>query len=178
MKRNEFLAAAIEIRILMAILTKLVRHELQEHLDRCGVPMSGLHHGVLRLLKHRPYTISELSKHMVVEPASLVPVVDDLERKSWVRRGTDPADRRRTPLLLTEEGDRLLTSLPMMPSSSPYVRTLERMGEQRVFELLATLRELADGASENKDIVPEISRTVQIQMGGRAALTPDKKPKH
>ncbi|MBI4672293.1 MAG: MarR family transcriptional regulator [Chloroflexi bacterium] len=169
MKHHELLATAVEIRILTAILTKLTRQELQSHLDECGAGLSTVHHGVARLLRNRPFTISELSKHMMVEPASLVPIVDDLERKKLVRRSTDPQDRRRTPLLLTTAGERLLARIPVLPSSGRFLQTLEKMGDDKIALLLELLRELADGTSENKELVSEMSNTVRFQIVGGSA---------
>lgn len=170
MKRQEFVAMATEIRILMRILTKLAHQEFAEHLENCGMGISTPHYGVMRLLKLHPYTIKELSKQLVVEPASLVPIVDELERKEFVRRTTDPSDRRRTPLILTDEGDQILTNLPLMPLSSPYMKTLDEMGEDRIQGLLAGLRELALGMSENKEMVKEIAKNVRTQVGDNVAL--------
>lgn len=174
MKRQEFIASAAEIRVLLRVLTKMAHQEFQEHLDACGVGISMPHYGVMRLLKHHPYTIKELSKYMLVEPASLVPVVDELERKTFVRRTADPNDRRRTPLVLTEQGDHMLTGLPQLPSSGPFMRTLEGMGDEKVLELLEHLRELAYGMSDNKEMVPELTKTVRMQISGKGEL-PDKK---
>lgn len=177
MKRQEFIAAATEIRILLGLLTKISRQEFQEHLEACGVDISTLHHGVMRLLRHHPYTIKDLSKHMLVEPASLVPVIDELEQRTLVRRTTDPNDRRRTPLILTEQGERMLVTLPTMPASSPFLRTLEMMGDEKITDLLARLRELAEGVSENKEMVSELSLTVRMQLAGRGVSPSDKKSK-
>jgi DNA-binding MarR family transcriptional regulator len=165
MKHQEFIASATEIRILLRILTKLAHQEFQEHLDACGVGISPPHYGVMRLLKHHPYTIKELSRHMLVEPASLVPVVDELERKTFVRRTTDPNDRRRTPLVLTEQGDQLLTDLPHLPDSSPFLKTLQGMGDAKIHDLLARLRELANGMSDNQELLAELTKTVRMQAG-------------
>lgn len=164
MKQQEFIVAATEIRILLGMLTKMSRQEWQEHLDKCGVGISALHHGVMRLLYHHPYTIKELSKHMLVEPASLVPVVDELERKSYLRRTTDPQDRRRTPLVLTDEGQQMILSMPPLPPTSRFMQTLETMGEEKLVGLLSLLRELAQGMSENQEMIAELSKTVQMQM--------------
>lgn len=166
--KKEFVMMATEIRILMRILTKLSHQEFAEHLENSGVGISAPHYGVMRLLKLHPFTIKELSKHMVVEPASLVPVIDELERKTFVKRTTDPSDRRRTPLVLTDEGDQMLTNLPLMPLSSPYMNTLEAMGEERVKGLLEGLRELALGMSEDKQMVTELEKTVRLQLGNRS----------
>lgn len=175
MKRQEFIAAATEIRILMGMLTKMTRNELQNHLDACGVGISTLHHGVMRLLRHHPYTIKDLSRHMLVEPASLVPVIDELENKTLVRRTTDPQDRRRTPLVLTEQGEQMLVALPTLPMSSPFLRTLETMGDEKINVLLGALRELAEGVTDNKDMVAELSYTVRMQTAGKTVPSPDKK---
>jgi MarR family 2-MHQ and catechol resistance regulon transcriptional repressor len=168
MKRQEFIASAMEIRVLLRILTKMAHQEFQDHLDACGVGISMPHYGVMRLLKHHSYTIKELSKHMLVEPASLVPVVDELERKTFVRRTADPNDRRRTPLVLTAEGDQMLTGLPHLPSAGPFIKTLETMGDEKVLDLLGRLRELAYGMSEDKAMVPELAKTVRMQIGDRS----------
>lgn len=170
MKRQEFIASATEIRVLLRVLTKMAHQEFQEHLDACGVGISMPHYGVMRLLKHHPYTIKELSKHMLVEPASLVPVVDELERKTYVRRTADPADRRRTPLVLTEEGEHMLLGLPQLPASGPFIKTLDGMGDEKVLDLLAHLRELAYGMSENKEMVSELTKTVRMQISGKGEL--------
>jgi DNA-binding MarR family transcriptional regulator len=163
MKRQELVASATEVRILLSMLAKMARQEWQEHLDACGVGMSVLHIAVLRLLKHHPYTIKELSAHVLVEPASLVPVVDELERKEYVRRTTDPLDRRRTPLVLTEAGEEKLTSLPVLPASSALVKTLAEMGDQKVTSLLDTLRELASGMTGSQERVSVLTRAVELQ---------------
>lgn len=176
MKRQAFIATSTEIRILLVMLAKLTRQEYQDHLDSCGVGLSTLHLGVLRLLKHHPYTIKELSKHMLVEPASLVPVVDELERQSYAQRTTDPNDRRRTPLVLTQQGDELLSNLPYMSATSAFLKTLRAMGDDKMFDLLVRLRELATGMSGDPERIAEISHTVHIQVS-RKSLASAKKTK-
>ncbi len=163
MKRQELIARVIEIRILLTMVAKVSRQEWQEHLDACGVGLSMLHIAVLRLLKHHPYTIKELSTHILVEPASLVPVVDELENKGYVRRTTDPQDRRRTPIILTEEGDQTLLTLPLVPTSSTFVQTLEGMGDEKINALLEMLRELASGMIGSEERVSVLARTVEMQ---------------
>ncbi len=177
MKQNEFLATATEIRILVSMLTKLTRQEFQDHLDTFGLGISMGHHGVLRFLRHHSFTISELSKHMNMEPASLVPIVDDLERKGWIRRTVDPADRRRTPLVLTAEGEQFLATMPSIGRSSPFFRTLEEMGDEKTTDLLERLRELVAGMSDNKSLVPELSKSVRIQIAARTPMATDRKSK-
>lgn len=159
------------------MLAKMTRQEFQEHLDSCGVGLSTVQLGVLRLLKHHRYTIKELSKHILVEPASLVPVVDELERKTYIRRTTDPNDRRRTPLVLTEQGDEILTTLPYTPAASAFITTLESMGDEKISSLLLHLRELASGMSGDPDRIGELVHTVHMQVSSKAPA-PAKKKSH
>lgn len=166
---------ATEIRILLIMLAKMTRQEFQEHLDSCGVGLSTVQLGVLRLLKHHPYTIKELSKHILVEPASLVPVVDELERKMYVRRTTDPNDRRRTPLVLTEHGNEILTTLPYTPATSSFISTLENMGEEKISSLLVHLRELASGMSGDPERIDELVHTVHMQVSSKSLASAKKK---
>ena len=163
MKQYECMTAAAEIRMLISVLTKLTRQEWQEQLEASGLGVSPLDASLMRFLRHHPFTISELSKHMAVEPASLVPVVDALERKTMIRRTIDPQDRRRTPLVLTPEGERILEQLPGLTPHSAYMRTLDTMGEEKTMQLLNGLRELASGMSGSKDFVTELSKSVRMQ---------------
>ena len=164
MRTNEFYAGIQEIRILSTVLAKLLRQDLEQHLQTCGVSMGALQYGVLRLLAHQKHTISELSRTMMIEAATLVPVVDALERDGLVERGRDPQDRRRTPLLLTARGSELLKSVPTVGVHSALVKSLESMGAHKNEELLALLRELTANLSGDEEMVRGISESVRRQV--------------
>ena len=106
-------ALAHEVRILVSIVTKLANRDVEQRMQASGANISGLQHGMLRLLREHPYTSSELSRKMMLTPATLVPAVDALERHGLIDRGRDPNDRRRTPLLLTERALELLKRVPV-----------------------------------------------------------------
>ena len=61
----------------------------------------------------------ELAALLVVNRASLGGVVDRLERKGWVRRQTDPADRRALFVCLTDRG-----IVKLKEVRAPYYRLL------------------------------------------------------
>src|SRR5262245_58437933 len=112
MQDEELFATALEIRILTKTLASIASRSLEQRLQQHGAPISALQHGVMRLLCLHPYTSSELSRRMHLDPATLVPVVDALERRGYIQRSKDPADRRRCPLVLTQAGADLLAHVP------------------------------------------------------------------
>lgn len=60
---------------------------------------------VLGLLRdHGPMSPSELSERLIVTRATVTGLVDSLERRGFVRRTPDPADRRRLRIEITPSG--------------------------------------------------------------------------
>ena len=142
MQDEELYAMALEIRILTKTLASIATRSLEQHLQEHGAPISALQHGVMRLLYHNQYTSSELSRRMNLDPATLVPVVDALERRGYVQRGRDPNDRRRSPLTLTIAGIDLLAHVPLFDRSDALACALGSLGAEPARELLRLLREL------------------------------------
>jgi len=101
MEMDEQRQMAMEIHMLGAIVTKktILAIESDRVLVEAGISMSQF--GVLRALRRSARTISELSRTLMVDPSTLVPVVDALEQKELAVRGKDPHDRRRVPISLT-----------------------------------------------------------------------------
>jgi len=56
-------------------------------------------------------TPAEIGRHVVVSSAAITSLIDTSERKGYVRRAPDPADRRRTWVALTPEGRTLIDRL-------------------------------------------------------------------
>src|SRR4051812_46540058 len=54
-----------------------------------------------------PTTVNELARHMGVTPATISLAIDRLERKGYVARARDTADRRRVHVRLTSAGVRV-----------------------------------------------------------------------
>lgn len=133
---------ALEIRRLFWMVTRLTHRDVVRRLESRGIALGGLPFGVLRMLRRHPCTSSELSRDMMLAPATLVPAVDALERAGFVKRGRDPADRRRTPLTLTERGHALVTAVPMVSKSDSLVRGLGALSETERVQLRRLLRTL------------------------------------
>lgn len=153
---DEFHRRALEIRILINILAKMTKQELEKRLEAYSVDVGALPFSAMRLLSYQDSTISELSRKMMLKPATLVPVIDALERRGLVKRGQDPRDRRRTPVSLTEQGAEMLARVPAVDTNDAVLISLRKMGIDKGDQLLALLRELATDISE-EGVVEEIA---------------------
>jgi hypothetical protein len=103
----------------------------------------------------------------------LVYVVDGLVKKKLVKRGKDPNDRRREPLLLEKKGAALFGQIPKMDASSVLVKRLEGMKETRRRELLTLLDEFAQGlpGSEKLYLRPEPETRGESTVSGSEQVT-------
>ncbi len=171
---------ALELRILLSIITRISSRALEQSLHAQGLPISALQHSILRLLSRHPFTIAELSRKLGLMPATLVPAVDALERHGLAARSHDPRDRRRTPLVLTEEGTTLLARLPPVANDDVLLIGLASMPAERRDALLALVRELLrtlpDGSIAADDVAAMI-RSAAAQAGNAAAPEPDHEQK-
>jgi len=168
----ELYILAHEVRILASILSKVANRDVEQRIQACGANISGLQHGLLRLLRDHPYTSSELSRKMMLTPATLVPAVDALERHGLVERGRDPNDRRRTPLVVTGAGRSLLERVPMVNDDDALVQSLRSMDREKGQHLLAALRELVamllNDPAHVQAIGESVQQMVQEHQAGRS----------
>jgi DNA-binding MarR family transcriptional regulator len=64
-----------------------------------------------------PTTVNELARHMGVTPATISLAIDRLERKGYVARARDTADRRRVHVRLTSAGVRIREATSVLDPS-------------------------------------------------------------
>lgn len=119
----------------------MARADLESHLRQHDSGITAIEHGVLRHLSHGVTSMAEMSRLMGVAPSTLVYVVDGLTKRKLVRRGKDPKDRRREPLLLEKKGAQIFANSPKMDAGNTLVKSLERMSASRRRELLVLLNE-------------------------------------
>ncbi|MEN9327908.1 MAG: hypothetical protein RI947_716 [Candidatus Parcubacteria bacterium] len=147
---------ALETRILLLVLNKHIKKEFERNLHKTGANISGLQYGVLRLLKHKSQTLSTLSHKMMVEAATLVPVIDALEHKGYLKRVPDRMDRRRNMLSLTDTGKEFLIHMPLMPQDDIFTSSLKTIDMGRQKELLHLLRTLLNKMTGSTSVTDEI----------------------
>lgn len=79
------------------------RHQWMERLAPWDVSPSQLR-ALGTLMRHGSVRPSTLAEHLGIAPRSATEVVDALEERGFVRRETDPADRRATLVAVTDHG--------------------------------------------------------------------------
>lgn len=91
-------------------LTFLYRHRrkfMAERLRSYGL-CGAMYMMVLHVSRHPGTTQDSIASHMCIDKSNVARRVKQLEDLNYLRRETDPADRRQNNLFLTEEGDALL----------------------------------------------------------------------
>jgi DNA-binding MarR family transcriptional regulator len=158
MKTDEdFKILALEIRVMMMTIGKISRQVMEQRLAESGMEISGLQCGILHYLSHEgDHTLSELSKKFILDPSTLVPVVDSLARKGLVKRGRDPNDRRRIPLSITGEGADLIEQFKMISDDDPALLGLQKMGDDDARQLLTLLRELVRHLPDGEELLESV----------------------
>jgi DNA-binding MarR family transcriptional regulator len=81
----------------------------QRHAARLApLGVTGRQTAVLIGLDGDPVSQAELARGLGVDRTTMVALIDELERRGWVERRTDPADRRRNVVELTAAGRGIL----------------------------------------------------------------------
>jgi MarR family transcriptional regulator, organic hydroperoxide resistance regulator len=106
-----------------------------------------------------PTTLMELSRHMGVTPGTMSIAIDRLERKGYVVRLRDAADRRKVHLRLTGAGVRVRDASSVLDPArvESMVARLSEAERERAIEGLALLARAAQDqmhAAARRDDVP------------------------
>lgn len=96
------------------------------------------------LVYEGPLSQVELAERMMIEPPTLVRILDRMERDEWIRRESDPGDRRRKVIQVLPEAK---------PVWSKMVACLKRLREKATqgmtAEQVETLKSLLQQVHEN-----------------------------
>ena len=89
----------------------------------------------------------DVAARMHITSGTVTSLLDNLERRNYVLRSSDPHDRRRVLVDITPEAQALLDdALPAVQQVARAV--LERVGDQRARELLAILADIRAAIAE------------------------------
>lgn len=156
MKNERLHTRTVEFKLLIGSLWKASANSTERWLQDQDFGITRLQLGILRVLYHDgALTISELSRKFSVDPSTLVPTVDTLERKKLLTRGRDPNDRRRVPLTLTDEGHALLSRIPEAREDDPISTALDAMGDEAAQALIQSIVNLIEHMPDSHDILAE-----------------------
>ena len=153
LENEDIYTTAVNIRILSVVVAKLARQEIEQRFAQVDIDLKAVQYWVLRIMGTYELTLADLSRKMLLDPSSLVPVVDTLERKGLIKRDQDPHDRRRTPLTLTQAGTDLLAQGSLLESESVLVKSLSQMDTQQRQQLLDLLSQFVMHLSDNEGLI-------------------------
>ena len=119
-----------------------VAHD-QAHMAAAAEMPRGLHprlFGLLTaLLESGPLSQQQLAEKMRVNRTLVVGIADDLERRGWLERRRDPADRRSYHLYVTEDGRRAREEMAPLVAKAG-ARMVQRLSADERARLNALLR--------------------------------------
>ena len=128
-------------------------HEYSKALQRRS-GLSSPQGWALTLLETEPgLSLRDLAERMYAHPSTVSGIMDRLVSRGWVRRETDPRDRRGIRLSLTPAGRRLLRSSPP-PVQVALRRALVAMPPSRLRVLRESLEEVARSAELDRVEAP------------------------
>jgi DNA-binding MarR family transcriptional regulator len=153
----------LELRMLMGVMAKMARMSLEQRLQAQGNDMSGLQYHLLRVLAFDgEQTTSELAKKLHLDPSTLVPAVDGLERREMVTRERDSKDRRRVIIRLAPRGEEVVKAFDVIGDDDPMLLSLRAMGEADARQLVALLKAMIQHLPEGDAMLS----SVQARLNG------------
>lgn len=151
---------AHEVQFMFSVVHRLGFQVMTQHLMTYGNGVSPLQFGMMCMLSTGRMTLSELSRKLQLDPSTLVPSINSLEQRGLITRVRDPNDRRRQPLELTEDGDKLLRSVPRQADNDPLKESLKNMGEEKRQQLITLMRELINHMPDGETTLGDIQERV------------------
>lgn len=171
MKSEKVRIITFEIFTLSAVIAKTTLHATKRYSILAEKGLSMLQYGVLRALHTHDLTIAELSKFMMVDPSTLVSVIDTLSRKGLAERKCDPNDRRRIPIAITEKGEVIISEHPnqgpFAAEDNPLIQSLELIGEDKAEQLRMLPREVVSYMPDGDEILQHVQKRVHFQATGQ-----------
>lgn len=156
---------AEEIRIFSHLINKIIRRDQEERLAALLPGITGLQFGVMRTLQMNECTLADLSNRMMVTSPTLIPVIDQLERKGLLRRVRDRKDRRKNNLLLTEKGKSFLEKAQGFEEADLLVESIQSLGIEKSQQLNQLLQEVLRLMSLDIDLVAEVHENLDQHYG-------------
>ena len=141
-------ALAARIGFLLARAHLIAREKADRALEEVGLSMKGFA-ALSTLVSDGAISQQRLSHRIRMDPATMVDVIDSLERSGHIVRRRNPKDRREYALQTTAKGRALLTRAQraIVAAERDTVRGLDREEEKVLLELLGRIAD--PGSTEN-----------------------------
>ena len=152
--------AAFHIKALCTVMVKLANQDLERRLKDKDIHINLGALMVLRILRRAPITIQDVSARLIVMPATLIPIIDELEGKGLLKRMKDKTDRRKSPLHITPKGTNLLIETSEIGKNRLIVEGTGRLGKRKSGKLIVLLEELTCAIAGDDTICKTIKENV------------------
>lgn len=134
----------LPLKSLVYKLFKQSRADMEKRFAQARVGITPLQYAVLCIVNTASITINELARKLMLQPPSLVPVIDSLEESKFLERKNDPNDRRKIQLVMTKKGQKLIKNIPFDDKDDTLNRAFSMMPVEKQTQLLTLLQELAN----------------------------------
>jgi DNA-binding MarR family transcriptional regulator len=163
---------ANEIFIYTSLMMKHFNEAFEVRLHQQGESLTGLQIGVLRMFQYEVLTLSTVSQRMGLDPSSIMRIIDALERKGLVMRETDPHDRRRNPIRITDKGAGILLAVPIISDQDPIFRAIDAQGEGQITQLRDVLRAIVTQFPDGRTVAELFSMAPGGQIPAAGTMNP------
>lgn len=164
MADDEYQKLAFRLKMLTALAIKNLRSDIEAKLKQENLKISYLAFKVIRVMGREKTTLKQLSKKMILAPASLVPVVESLVRKGLVERKTDPTDRRKNILSITQKGEKAYAIIGSACSEDAISKSLSQLGGKDAEKLVLLFEKLVTNITGDTDIAGRIEDMQECRL--------------
>jgi len=140
----------VDLGILLGVAyQEFVRELHAAHAAAGFTDLGGSDGFVFRSLAEQPMTVSELAAHLEITKQGAGQIIDDMERRGYVEREPDPADRRARLVRLSARGRQALANARRFHRD--YERRLARTHGSDAVETLRKMLEAIAGSDQSVD---------------------------
>ncbi|MGA9172803.1 MAG: MarR family transcriptional regulator [Thermoactinomyces sp.] len=143
MEAKELLEITESFRASIGTILKKSKQQLEKRLKEQGEEITAHQYAILVRLSKGNLTVKELGEKFSIEPPTLIPIIDLLERKKLLVRIPDLKDRRRKLLQVTERGNELIGNMRSNIKSDAVAQAFLRMGKEKSETLIRLLQQMA-----------------------------------
>ncbi|GAA1566094.1 MarR family transcriptional regulator [Actinomadura kijaniata] len=131
-----------DLILLLAVTAHVSKETMEEHL--ATMDLSVREHVVLNAIAEGAPTQLAIARKAGLDKSTLIPVLDQLERKALVERHPDPADRRARVVTMTDAGRRSLTRSTRTVARTETELLADLTPDERT-QFLAMLQRITEG---------------------------------
>jgi DNA-binding MarR family transcriptional regulator len=111
--------------------------------EHCPVNILPGHFTILKLIQNNPgQNQTALAKAALIDRSTMVPIIDQFEKNSWVVREQSAGDRRAYALKLTQKGADLISELDsfVLDLEKKISKSLGKQNRQQLLKLLCSFQ--------------------------------------